>query len=62
MYTQAPIVGGFLAEPAAKYHNFDNEFFCTYPFVLPAFISVGLYIVGFIGIVHDILDTSGIKC
>ena len=48
VFVQAPVAGGFLAQPAAKLEIFDNEFFCTFPFILPLLLSVILYIISFI--------------
>jgi MFS family permease len=54
-----PAIGGYLAHPATKFHQFKYKLFESYPYVLPCFVAGFVALIGTIAVVCFVHETLG---
>ena len=54
----APLFGGFLAEPADHYNSFNNDFWTSFPYLLPCLASIIFAALSLIYVIKYIPETS----
>lgn len=57
----APLIGGYLSQPAESYESFNTQFWIDFPYLLPCLVAIGFAVIAMVYVYFFIPESEGFK-